>query len=59
MFNIFKKKSELDKLNDTYKKLLEEAYRLSHSNRVAGDAKMAEANEVAQRLEKLRLGDNK
>jgi hypothetical protein len=33
MFNIFKKKSKVEKLNDQYKKLLEESYELSTTNR--------------------------
>jgi hypothetical protein len=32
MFNLFKKKSEIDKLQDSYKKLMEEAYKLQSSS---------------------------
>lgn len=54
MFNIFKKKSEIEKLQDKYKKLLAEAHSLSQRDRKAGDQKMADAEEVAQKIEKLR-----
>lgn len=54
MFNIFKKKSEIEKLQDKYKKLLAEAHSLSQRDRKAGDQKMADAEDVAQKIEKLR-----
>lgn len=53
MFNFFKKKTELEKLEDKYEKLLEEAYSLSTSNRTLSDAKTAEANEVLKQIEVL------
>ena len=42
MFGLFKKKSEKEVLNAKYKKLLEEGYQLSTSNRTKSDAKYAE-----------------
>lgn len=54
MFGLFKKKSEADKLQDKYKKLMAEAHSLSQRDRRAGDEKMAEAEAVAQQLEALR-----
>ena len=51
MFGIFKKKTEKEKLSRQYKKLMEEAHRLSHSNRKAADAKYAEADAIAQKIE--------
>ncbi|MFT4679497.1 MAG: hypothetical protein ACI9RU_003085 [Litorivivens sp.] len=54
MFGLFKKKSEIDKLEDKYKKLLKEAYDLSTSNRTLSDGKTAEANEVLDQIEVLR-----
>lgn len=54
MFNLFKKKSEVEKLQDKYKKLLAEAHSLSQRDRKAGDQKMAEAEEVGQQIEKLK-----
>ena len=53
MFGLFKKKSEFDKLNDKYEALLKEAHTLSTSNRKLSDAKIAEANEVLKKIEKL------
>lgn len=53
MFGLFKKKTEQEKLQDQYKKLLAEAHALSHSNRRASDQKTAEAEEVAKKLEAL------
>lgn len=53
MFGLFKKKSEREKLEAKYKKLLEESYQLSHTNRTASDAKAAEAEEVRLQIEKL------
>jgi len=53
MFNLFKKKSEAEKLNEKYKKLLKEAHTLSTSNRTASDAKYAEAQEVLKQIEKI------
>lgn len=52
MFGFFKKKTENEKLREQYKKLMEEAHRLSHSNRRAADEKYAEAEEVGRRIEK-------
>ena len=53
MFGLFKKKSEKETLNTKYKKLLEEAYKLSTSNRKASDAKYAEADKILKQLESL------
>ena len=53
MFGFFKKKSKKDILNKKYKKLLEESYQLSHSDRKASDLKRAEAEEVLKEMEKL------
>ncbi len=53
MFNIFKKKSAVDKLDAQYNKLMKEAHRLSTSDRRASDDKVAQANQVLQEIEKL------
>ena len=47
----FKKKSEKEKLQAKYKKLVAEAYQLSHSDRRASDLKTAEADEVLKKIE--------
>jgi hypothetical protein len=54
MFGLFKKKSELDKLQDKYRKLMAEAHTLSQRDRRAGDEKMAEAEEVAKKIDAIK-----
>ena len=54
MFGLFKKKSEEEKLQDKYKKLMAEAHSLSQRDRRAGDQKMADAEEVMKEIEALR-----
>ena len=53
MFNLFKKKSEKERLQDLYSKKLKEAYTLSHTNRTESDRLMAEAEEIAKKIENL------
>lgn len=53
MFNLFKKKSAKDVLDEKYKKLLKEAYELSTSNRKQSDQKYAEAQIVLEEIEAL------
>ena len=52
MFGLFKKKTEKETLLKKYKTLTEEAFKLSHSNRTASDAKTKEANDI---LEKIKM----
>lgn len=56
MFGIFKKKTELEKLQILYKKVLEESYKLSHTNRAASDQKAVEADNLMKQIEKLQAG---
>ncbi len=58
MFNLFKKKSPIDILNQKHDKLLKEAYTLSTSNRTQSDAKYAEAQEVLKEIEELEKKNN-
>ena len=53
MFGLFKKKSEKEKLQDRYRKLMEESHKLSHINRKLADEKVFEADQVMKRLEAL------
>ena len=53
MFGIFKKKSPKAAMSRKYEKLLKEAYELSTVNRQASDAKRAEAERLAEEIEKL------
>ena len=53
MFNLFRKKTEKEKLEKEYKKCLKEAFILSKTNRAASDSKTAEANEILKEIDKL------
>ncbi len=50
MFNFLSKKSKLPTLQKKYKKLQEEAYTLSKTNRSASDKKVAEAEEIQKQI---------
>ena len=50
MFGLFKKKSEKEKLEDEYKKLMKEAFDLSKTNRSASDGKYEEADKIQKRI---------
>ena len=54
MFGLFKKKTELDQLQDQYKKLQKEAFELSKSNRQKSDAKLKEADDIAKKIDSLK-----
>jgi predicted ATP-dependent protease len=56
MFGLFKKKSEKEKIQETYAKMMADAHKLSHSNRTAADKLMAEAEEVAKKIDALNKG---
>ena len=53
IMGFFTKKTEKEKLQDQYRKLLAEAHRLSTSNRKLSDEKVAEAEAVMQKIEAL------
>ncbi|MDB4088614.1 Lacal_2735 family protein [Flavobacteriales bacterium] len=54
MFGIFKKKTEAEKLQEEYAKLMKEAFDLSKTNRTKSDEKTAEAEEVLKKIELLK-----
>ncbi len=54
MFGLFKKKSEVEKLEDNYKKLMEEAYKLQSINRSDSDAKYLEADTILKKIDQLK-----
>lgn len=54
MFGLFKKKSPIEILDLKYKKVLEEAFKLSKVNRAESDKKYQEADEIAKQIEKLK-----
>jgi len=53
MFGIFKRKSQKEILQKKYSKLMEEAHRLSTTNRKQSDEKVFEAEEVMKQLDQL------
>ncbi|WP_194851124.1 Lacal_2735 family protein [Nonlabens antarcticus] len=53
MFGLFKKKSEAEKLQEEYKKLMADSHRLSTTDRTASDAAYAEADKVAKKMDAL------
>jgi hypothetical protein len=53
MFNFFKKKSKKEVLEEKYKKLMQESFELSTSNRSEADKKYVEAEAVMIEIEKL------
>ncbi|MCH7403008.1 Lacal_2735 family protein [Belliella kenyensis] len=54
MFGLFKKKTELEKLQSQYKEMLEKAHKLSHANRTEADKLMAKAEEIAKKIDELK-----
>jgi len=53
MFGLFKKKSEKEKLSEQYRKLMEESYRWSTSDRTKSDQIRVEAEEILKKIESL------
>ncbi|MCA0131886.1 Lacal_2735 family protein [Winogradskyella alexanderae] len=54
MFGIFKKTSEVEKLQKKYEKLMADWHRLSTTNRSESDKKYSEAQEILDRIESLK-----
>lgn len=53
MFGLFKKKTEREKLLDLYKKLKEEAFILSKTNRTESDRLEQKAYEISKKIDLL------
>lgn len=53
MLGLFKRKSDKEKLQVKYEKLMKEAHQLSTSDRKLSDQKVFEAEEVMKQLEQL------
>ena len=53
MFNIFKKKTEKEKLEDQYRKMMKEGYDLQSINRAASDKKYGEAQSILEKIDLL------
>lgn len=54
MFGLFKKKSEVEKLQEAYKKIMEEAYKLQSINRTDSDKKYLEADNILKKIDSLK-----
>lgn len=54
MFGLFKKKSATEKLEKQYKALMEDAFKLSKTDRTQSDLKHQEADEIMKKIEELR-----
>ncbi|MDX6747705.1 Lacal_2735 family protein [Polaribacter sp. PL03] len=50
MFGLFKKKSEVEKLQEKYKKIMEDAYKLQSINRTDSDTKYKEADDILKEI---------
>lgn len=53
MFGLFKKKSEVEKLQEKYKTLMKDWHALSSINRAESDKKYAEAEAVLVQIDNL------
>jgi hypothetical protein len=54
MFGLFKKTSELDKLQKQYENLMAAWHKLSTTNRSESDKKYAEAQKIVEQIEVLK-----
>ena len=54
MFGLFKKKSEIEKLQEQYQELMKQAFDLSKINRTKSDEKTAEAEEILKKIDALK-----
>ena len=50
MFVLFKRKTEIEKLQDQYKKLMKEGFDLQSVNRSASDQKYLEADQILKKI---------
>lgn len=55
MFGLFKKKSEVEKLQKQFNKLMKEWHVLSAIDRVKSDEKYAEAQKIADKIDALKI----
>ncbi len=59
MFGLFKKKTQIEKLQKTYDSLMNESYKLSRINRKESDQKYAEADAILKTNKTLEKRNNK
>jgi len=55
MFGLFKKISEVEKLQKQYENLMADWHRLSTTNRAESDKKYAEAQKILDRIEAIKV----
>ncbi len=53
VMGLFRRKSEKEKLEAKYQKMIAEAYKLSHTDRKASDLLTAEADELLKKIETM------
>ena len=53
LFSLFKKKTEKEKLQEKYEALMKESFEISKIDRTKADAKIAEAEAVADKIKEL------
>ena len=53
MFGLFKRKTEIEKLQDQYKKPMKEGFDLQSVNRSARDQKYLEADQILKKIDTL------
>jgi len=58
ILKIFKPKTQIEKLEKKYKKILAEAFELSKTSRTASDEKYAEAVRIVDEIERLKKKDS-
>ena len=54
MFGLFKKTSEIEKLQKAYEKLMADWHKLSTTNRAESDKKYSEAQKILDKIHKLK-----
>jgi hypothetical protein len=54
----FSRKSKKEKLTEQYKKKLEQAYKMSTSNRTESDRLTKEANEILEEIKRLEIAES-
>ncbi|MDA9817173.1 Lacal_2735 family protein [bacterium] len=54
----FSRKSKKEKLNEQYKKKLEQAYKMSTSNRTESDRLTKEADEILDEIKKIEIAES-
>ena len=54
----FSRKSKKEKLNEQYRKKLEQAYKMSTSNRTESDRLTKEANEILEEIKRLEIAES-